>query len=225
MDVLARNCRLHCKGSPEGLAVAADGSVGGFSGRADSDCQSPRLCGVRPGGHVCSGRRQFGDIVICVARLMSGSGPKRRFAASQPYVRSWGRSRHAKIVQPTRLSHICRQSMNCVALHDAARPCCNGAEIPQCLALHALRTNPAKSAAGLCYASSQLHVIGRRTARLTPAAPPSATHPRRSRGPPAGGSGANPRDWRRAAWGRARADASSRAAPRPAGPRAHGSPR
>src|SRR6516164_2845720 len=60
---------------------------------------------------------------------------------------------------------------------------------------------------------------------FTPAAPPSATHPRRSRGPPAGGSGANPRDWRRAAWGRARADASSRAAPRPAGPRAHGSPR
>ena len=71
----------------------------------------------------------------------------------------------------------------------------------------------------------QLHVIGRRTVRLTPAAPPSATHPRRSRGPPAGGSGSNPRDWRRAAWGRARADASSRAAPRPAGPRAHGSPR
>src|SRR5262252_2637397 len=58
--------------------------------------------------------------------------------------------------------------------------------------------------------------------RLTPAAPPSATHPRRSRGPPAGGSAANPRDWRRAVWGRARADASSRAAPRPACPRAHG---
>jgi hypothetical protein len=105
------------------------------------------------------------------------------------------------------------------------RPWCNGAGIPQCFALHALRTHPAKSAAGLCYPSSQLHMIGRRTARLTPAAPPSATHPRRSRGPPVGGSGANPRDWRRAAWGRARADASSRAAPRPAGPRAHGSPR
>ena len=36
------------------------------------------------------------------------------------------------------------------------------------------------------------HMIGRRSARLTPAAPPSVTHPRRSRGPPAGGSGANP---------------------------------
>ena len=105
------------------------------------------------------------------------------------------------------------------------RPWCNGAGIPQCFAFHAFRTHPANSAAGLCYPSSRLQMIGRRTARLTPAAPPSATHPRRSRGPPAGGSGANPRDWRRAAWGRARADASSRAAPRPAGPRAHGSPR
>jgi hypothetical protein len=79
--------------------------------------------------------------------------------------------------------------------------------------------------ASLMDCPSQLHVIGRRTVRLTPAGPPSATHPRRSRGPPAGGSGANPRDWRRAAQGRARADASSRAAPRRAGPRAHGSPR
>jgi hypothetical protein len=24
------------------------------------------------------------------------------------------------------LTHVCRQSMNSVALHDAARPCCNG---------------------------------------------------------------------------------------------------
>ena len=103
------------------------------------------------------------------------------------------------------------------------RPWCNGAGIPQCFAFHAFRTHPANSAAGLCYPSSRLQMIGRRTARLTPAAPPSATHPRRSRGPPAGGSGANPRVWRRGVWGRARADASSRGAPRPAGPRAHGS--
>jgi C4-dicarboxylate-specific signal transduction histidine kinase len=31
-------------------------------------------------------------------------GPKRRFAASQPYVRSWGWSPHAEIAQPTRLT-------------------------------------------------------------------------------------------------------------------------
>ena len=34
----------------------------------------------------------------------SGFGPKRRFAASQRYVRSWGLSRHAKTARPTRLT-------------------------------------------------------------------------------------------------------------------------
>ena len=31
-------------------------------------------------------------------------GPKRRLAVSQPHVRSWGRSRHAEIAQPARLT-------------------------------------------------------------------------------------------------------------------------
>ena len=92
-----------------------------------------------------------------------------------------------------------------------------------------LRVTCASDASGQICSRTMLplttHMVGRTTAHLTPAAPPSAIHPRTSRGPAAGGSGANPRVWRRGAWGRARADASSRAAPRPAGPRAHGSPR
>src|SRR6476620_9416201 len=37
---------------------------------------------------------------------MSAIGPKHRLAVSQPHVRSWGRSRHAVIAQPTRLTHL-----------------------------------------------------------------------------------------------------------------------
>jgi hypothetical protein len=40
---------------------------------------------------------------------------------------------------------------------------------------------------GSCWRSrASRYMIGRRTARFTPAAPPSATHPRTSRGPPDG---------------------------------------
>ena len=69
------------------------------------------------------------------------------------------------------------------------------------------------------------NTMGCATACLIPAAPPSAIPPQRSRSPPAGESGSNPRDWRSGAWDRARADASLHVAPRPTGPRAHGSPR
>jgi LysR substrate binding domain len=57
-------------------------SLGGFAGRADSACQSPNLCGVRPGGRVCSWRSQFGDIVIWRRCATSESGTERRFQMS-----------------------------------------------------------------------------------------------------------------------------------------------
>ena len=48
------------------------------------------------------------DIVIRSAT--SAVGPKRRFVASQRYVRSWGLSRHAKTAQPTRLTQVGRDA-------------------------------------------------------------------------------------------------------------------
>jgi hypothetical protein len=56
----------------------------------------PRLCAW-----------QSGNVALIWARtggMMSLIGPKRRLAASQPYVRSRGRSRHGEIAQPTRLT-------------------------------------------------------------------------------------------------------------------------
>ena len=92
-----------------------------------------------------------------------------------------GRHRRITVIQPRATARKLDSKIDARRFNYFTRPFCNAAGIPQCCALHALRTHPAKSAAGLCYPSSQLHMIGRRAARLTPAAAPSATHPKVAR--------------------------------------------